>query len=194
MKNLSSIRAIMLFAAIAMLPNIGLAQNNVIIVKGGSFNMDDTSQSIDLFPSTVTANFDDDGGLFSVEYDYMMNKNLSIGGGIELSSIDYTSSAGSGDMDLAFITFNTKYHFLDGDFKPFIGGAIGAASTDFNGGIIGSSSGLALGFMAGLRYQFSVVGLYLEYKNYFSADTEDSANAEVDVAGDGIFAGIAINF
>ncbi len=174
------------------------AQNNVITVKAGSYAMSDTSQSITgFFGGTVATTFEDDSSTFGVEYDRMMNNHVSIGGGFQSYTIDYTASgavSGTGEMEAIFVTFNSKYHFTEGNFKPFIGGAAGIAVTDFSGPLIGNTAGLALGIMAGFRWQFSTVGLYAEYKAYVAAETEDDGNAEVDLAGDSITAGLSFAF
>lgn len=171
-----------------------IANDNVIIAKFGVFNLDDTTQTIDTFPSSITATFEDDSGSFGVEYEHVFNNNVSIGGGFEISNFDYVSNVGPGDVDIMFLTFNSKYYFTKNKFRPFVGGSVGAALTDFNQSVEGSSSGLALGVMAGFRYQISVVGLYLEYKNYLTADTEDDFDSEVDVAGDSLHVGVSIQF
>ncbi len=171
------------------------AQNNVITVKAGTYSMDDTVQTITGFGgATATINFEKDDSTFGVEYDRMMNNHVSIGGGFQSYSINYTESGSRGEMETTFVTFNSKYHFTEGSFKPFIGGAAGFVVTDFTGPLIGNTAGLALGIMAGFRWQFSLVGLYAEYKTYVSADTEDSGNAEVDVAGDSVTAGLSFAF
>ena len=167
---------------------------NVIIVKAGNYTMDDTTQRIDLIPSPVNTTFEDDVGVFGVQYEFVFNNGFSIGGGFEGFTLDYTSGIGSGQTDVIFVTANPKYYFLDGDFRPFLGGSVGLAATDFTGSIDGTTSGLALGFQAGFRYQFSLVGVYVEYKNYFSAKTEDSENADVDLAGSIISAGLSFAF
>jgi len=185
---------------ILLLCSLGLstatfAQNNVITVKAGTYTMDTTVQTITGFGgATATIGFEDDDSTFGVEYDRMMNNHVSIGGGFQTYSINYLESGSTGEMQASFVTFNSKYHFTEGSFKPFIGGSAGFVVTDFTGPLIGNTAGLALGVMAGFRWQFSLVGLYAEYKTYVSADTEDSGNAEVDVAGDSITAGLSFAF
>ena len=170
------------------------ASENVIIVKGGTYSFGDTTQIVDTFPSNVSATFETEGGLTGIEYDHVF-EHFSIGGGIEKYSLNYTTSqGGSGTVDVSHLMFNGKYYFLDSAFKPFVGASAGVAITDFTGSVIGNSAGLAVAVSAGFRYQFSVVGLYVEYKNYVLADTEDSFDSEVDVAGDGVFGGISFSF
>ena len=170
------------------------ANEHVIIVKGGDFNLEDRTQTVDIFPSTVNAAFEEKNTLIGVEYDHVFSNNFSIGGGFETYSMDYTTGTGSGNADVSFLMFNGKYYFSKSSFKPFIGASAGFAITDFSGDIIGNSAGLAIAITAGLRFQFSPVGIYVEYKNYLSANTEDEFDAEVNVAGDGVFAGLSFQF
>ena len=189
---------VLTYTSIFLLSTLGLsnhvfAKGNVIIVKAGTYTIDTTAQRIDSFP-TVNASFDEDGGTYGVEYDHVFGNGISIGGGYQRFNLDYTSNAGSGDVDASFIMFNGKYYFLNSDFKPFIGASAGFAVTDFNGGITGNTVGFATAVMVGIRYQFSLVGIYAEYKNYLTADTEDSLDAEVDLAGDSVTAGLSFEF
>jgi len=170
------------------------AGDHVIIVKGGSYTLENTNQVISAFPSTVTAVFEEDDDTLAIEYDHVFSNGVSIGGGYQAFSLSYTSNAGAGDVDASFFMFNSKYHFSNSNFKPFIGASAGVALTDFNGAVIGNTIGFAVAGTAGFRWQFSTVGIYAEYKNYFSADTEDSLDAEVDLAGESITGGISISF
>ena len=194
----SIFKAVILLLFTSGLSTTTFAANNVITVKAGTYTLDDTVQSIDgFFGGTATATFEEDDSTIGVEYDRMMNNHVSIGGGFQTYSINYTATGGAtgiGEMEAIFITFNSKYHFTEGSFKPFIGGAAGLALTDFSGPVVGNTAGLALGIMAGFRWQFSTVGLYAEYKSYVSADTEDSGDAEVDIAGDSVTAGLSFAF
>jgi len=194
----STIKSVTLLLCTLGISTSIFAANNVITVKAGTFTIDDTVQSIDgFFGGTATATFEEDDSTFGVEYDRMMNNHVSIGGGFQTYSLNYTASGGAsgiGEMEASFITFNSKYHFTEGSFKPFIGGAAGIAFTDFTGPVTGNTVGLALAIMAGFRWQFSTVGLYAEYKTFVSADTEDSGDAEVDVAGDSVTAGLSFAF
>jgi len=171
---------------------------NIVTVKGGSFSMSETEQSI-FFDASRTTTFEKDPSTFGVEYDRMMNDNVSIGGGVQIFNTAYTTFVGGrGEMDATYVTFNSKYHFTTGNFKPFIGGTAGFVVTDFTAsniaGLSGNTVGLTLGLMAGFRWQFSTFGVYAEYKNYLTADTEDSASAEVDLAGESITGGVSIAF
>lgn len=190
-KTLSTLALLLLGASLTS--NSASAGEHVIIVKAGTYTIDDRTQVIDVGPLVSTV-FDEDAGTFGVEYDHVFDSGLSIGGGYQSYNMDYTSSAGPGDYYADFLTFNAKAYFTDSSFKPYIGGSFGLVGTDFDGAITGNSVGIAIGAMAGFRWQFSVVGLYAEYKNFFSADTEDSDNAEVDLAGESITGGISISF
>lgn len=182
-------------AALLALSSQVIANDNVITVKGGTFSLESTNQTIDVFPSTINATFEDDTSTFGIEYDHVFESGASIGGGFQAFSADYTSTTGDGSVDASFFTFNGKYYFNnDGDFKPFIGGTAGIGLTDFSGAVSGNSIGFALGAMVGFRYQFSLVGIYAEYKNYLSANTEDDLDAEVDIAGESLTAGLSFQF
>ena len=184
--------AVLLVSSLGVSSHV-FADGNVIIVKGGTYTIDDTTQVIDVFP-TINATFEEDSATFGVEYDHVFSSGVSIGGGYQSFNLDYTSNAGPGDVDASFVTFNSKYHFTDGSFKPFIGASAGFALTDFNGGISGNTIGFAGAIMAGFRYQFGLVGIYAEYKNFLTADTEDADDAEVDLAGDSVTAGLSFEF
>jgi len=187
--------------SILLLASIGLssqafAKGNVIIVKAGTYTIETQTQRVDAFP-TITATFEEDGGTAGVEFDHLFKSGVSIGGGYQTFNLDYTytgAGGGSGDVDASFFLFNSKYHFAKGSFKPFIGASVGFALTDFSGGVTGNTIGIAAGVMAGIRWQFSTVGIYAEYKNMLAADTEDSLDAEVDLAGDSVTAGLSFAF
>jgi len=184
---------ILLISGTLFFSGIASASDNVIIVKGGTYELDDNTQTVDYFPTT-NAVFEQDGATLSVEYDHVFDNNVSIGGGYQSFNLDYTSNFGSGDMTASFIMFNSKIYFTDSMIKPFIGASVGLVATDFTGGISGNTIGFTAAGMAGIRMQFSTVGLYLEYKNFFTADTEDSEDAEVDLAGDSITGGLSFQF
>lgn len=177
------------------LSGYALASDHVVIVKGGDFTLSDRSQVVDVFPSTITATFTEKNSLFGVEYDHVFDNGFSIGGGIEAFNMDYTTNQpGNGEVDVTFFMFNGKYYFSGSNIKPFVGASAGFALTDFTGDVLGNTIGFAAAVSAGIRFQFSLVGIYLEYKNHFSANTEDTLEADVDVAGDGVYAGLSFQF
>ena len=181
-----------------------LANENVIIIKGGTYELDDTRQIIigenNFGGSTpVDTTFEEDTSTFGIEYDHVFDSGFSIGGGYQTFSMDLvtTSPVGSGDITADFVLFNGKYHFTDISFKPYVGVSAGFVVTDISASgasyiLDGNTVGFAFGAMAGFRWQFSNVGLYAEYKNFLSANTEDSEDAEIDLAGSSITGGISI--
>ena len=192
--NIKSITKLtILLLAIFGVTSQAFAKGNVIIVKAGTYTLETQAQRIDAGP-TVNAVFDEDGDTYGVEFDHLFKSGVSVGGGYQTFNLNYTSNVGAGDVDASFFLFNSKYHFAKGSFKPFIGASVGFALSDFSGGVTGNTVGLAAGVMAGIRWQFSTVGIYAEYKKLLAADTEDSLDAEVDLAGDSVTAGLSFAF
>lgn len=191
-KKLSTLACLLLGAS--FFSHTAFAGDNVIIVKGGTYTLDDTNQVIDLNGGPVTTTFEEDTGTFAVEYDHVFDSGVSIGGGYQAFNMDYSTAGGNGDFSADFIMFNSKFYLTQSSFKPFIGASAGLVVTDFSGQITGNTVGFTAAVMAGFRWQFSTVGLYAEYKNFLTADTEDSDNAEVDLAGDSITGGISFSF
>ncbi len=95
--------------------------------------------------------------------------------------------------------FNTK-----GEFKPFIGFGLGAATMIFNATINGEIDDDYVDFATGFSYEIFTgaevkindkIGLMVEYK-YFDLDiNDDIGNKDINIETDGhaIFAGIAIH-
>lgn len=190
-KKLSTLALLLL--GISFTSHSAIAGENVVIIKGGSYKIGDRNQLID-DGTFIATTFEQSTSIFGVEFDHVFDSGFSLGGGYQGFKMDYDSAAGSGDFTADFALFNGKLYFNQTSFKPFIGFSAGLIWADFNGGITGSSLGVGIAGMAGFRWQLGAAGLYVEYKNFFKAQTADGDSDEVDVAGDSLFAGIAISF
>ena len=163
-----------------------------LIVKLGAFQLSKDSQTV----SGVGLTFDDTAsGVLSIEGQYRMKPDLTLGGELLGYTNDWDSSIGSGDMDTGVLMFNIKKYFnTTKKVQPYIGGGVGFAATDLNGpGGTGTGSGLALQAMGGVELRFNKVGFYSELK-WLGAKPEDEDGEKINVSGVGLFAGAAIHF
>lgn len=162
-----------------------------IMLKGGNYTLDTTSQTI-LFTS---ATFEEDvESEFSLEYEYRINDKVGLG--IEFISFtgNYTALSIPGKADHLMIMGNARRYFdLARHVKPFFGAGIGASGVDMSGPIIGNAGGLALQGLIGIEFPFDRFAAVAEYK-YVSAEPEDDAGETVDMSGSGLFAGVLFRF
>ena len=184
---------IFLLAGMLFAPLTILASENVVIVKGGTYKIDDRNQLID-DGTFIATTFEKNTSIIAVEFDHVFDNGFSLGGGYQGFDMDYNSAVGAGDFHADFALFNGKIYFTKNRFKPFIGFSAGLIWADFNGNITGGSLGVAIAGMAGFRWQYGAAGLYVEYKNFISADTADGDSDEVDLTGETITGGISISF
>jgi len=170
-----------------------------IIIKAGSYTLSSGSQTT----FGGTSKFDEDAsGVFGGEFTWKMKgmDDVRFGGELLFFSNDYSTNGFKGEVSSLAIMLNVRKYFLEGDFKPFVAGGIGAMSSSFDGFYSGSAGGLAMQFLLGAQYNVSNdFSLYAEYKNIFSADVDaevkdSSEKAEFDMSGSGLFAGVAIHF
>ena len=168
------------------------AKKYSVILKTGSYSMSTSSQTI----LARAVKFDDSAsGVFGAEFIWNSNQDVSFGGEVFVHNNDYTASGSPGEASASFIMFNARKHFMEGNFRPFVGAGIGAGSVDLSGSLNGTAGGLAIQVLAGAEYRVAdSVGLYVEYKNMLSADLEDDAGESVDMTGSGVLAGVAIHF
>jgi hypothetical protein len=164
-----------------------------VIVKGGTYKIGDRNQLID-DGTFIATTFEEDTSIFAVEFDHVFNNGFSIGGGYQGFDMNYNSAAGPGEVQADFALFNGKLYFTESRFKPFIGFSAGLIWANFDGNITGNSLGVAIAGMAGFRWQLGAAGLYVEYKNFISAETADGDSDEIDLAGETLTGGISISF
>ena len=167
-----------------------------VILKTGSYSLSQGTQTVSSYSTKFNKSA---SGVFAGEFTWGSSDDIRFGGEIFLHNNDYTSVGFKGEASTTVVMFNARKYFLEDDFRPFIGGGVGAASSDFSGRFVGSAGGLALQVMFGAEYKLSnSVSLYAEYKNILLADvdaeTTTGGTAEFDLSGDGLFAGAAIYF
>lgn len=176
----------------------GEARSGVtLIIKGGSFQLANDSQTIVLVNRTFSAA----SLAYGLEGEWRLENGFAFGAELFGHSQDYTTagSTAPGDMTVTNVFFNAKKYFRpDAVVQPYIGVGFGSATTDLSGAITGSAAGYALQGMAGVAFRWRHVGIYTEFK-YAHAETEGT-NAStglpeiVDVSGTGLFAGMSVHF
>ena len=171
------------------------SKKNAIIVKLGSFTLDETRGTV-LGISTV---YDEDSSsVFDIEYTRKFGDNFAYGGGAAHYSNTYIRGGNAGDIDTFIVTANIKKYFdVAQYFQPFVGAGAGFSLVDVSGPVSGSASGLAASLSVGAEIPFKYVGIHLEYK-YTSSSAEGETvfgqTADFEVGGSGIFAGVAVHF
>lgn len=161
---------------------------NNITIKLGSFTLSDANQVI---VSPVT--FDTTSqSVFAVEYEHRLRNNTTFGG--ELISYKNTyDSTEQVNVTHVFANFK-KYFDVSPHVHPFVGVGAGGSSVRLSGvSSSGTAGGLGFQFMAGIKFPFEDVSLVVEYK-VIDAEPADLIGSTVDLSGDGLFAGLAINF
>lgn len=145
----------------------------------------------------TTYQFEEDSDrAFAGELEYRHPSGLAIGGELFLyrHRVSVPATSFRGEQDVVGVVVNAKYYLSVADLvHPFIGAGFGAATNRFSGDFSGSGSGVAAQLMAGVELRFKNVGLYAQYKK-LSADVEDDGGREIDIGGDGIFAGLSLGF
>ena len=162
---------------------------NNITIKLGSFTLGDKNQTIDFTPVTFNTS---SSTVYAVEYERKLRNNLSFGG--ELISYKNTFAPENSKANTTHIFANFKKYFdVTTHVHPFIGVGAGASTVRLTGGFSGSAGGFGIQFVAGVKFPFEEVSAVVEYK-VISAEPADILGSTVDLSGDGLFAGIAINF
>lgn len=162
---------------------------NNITIKTGSFTLDTQNQTIDSTPVTFNTS---SSTVYAIEYERKLRNNLSFGG--ELISYKNTFVPGNSKANVTHVFANFKKYFdVTTYVHPFIGVGAGASTVSLSGGFGGTADGFGVQFMAGIKFPFEDVSAVVEYK-VISADPSDDFGSSVDLSGDGLFAGIAINF
>ena len=162
---------------------------NNITIKTGSFALDTKNQVIDFTPVTFNTS---SSTVYAIEYELKLRNNLSFGG--ELISYKNTFVPGNSKTNATHIFANFKKYFdVATHVHPFFGVGAGASTVSLSGGFFGTGGDFGVQFMAGIKFPFEDVSAVVEYK-VISAEPSDDFGSTVDLSGDGLFAGIAINF
>lgn len=178
-----------LIAILSISMNASAESYNNITVKSGSFTLGSENQTIDT--TSVTFNTTS-STVYAIEYERKIKNNLTFGG--ELISYKNTFIPGNSKANATHVFANFKKYFdVTTHMHPFIGVGAGASTVSLSGGFGGSAGGFGIQFMTGIKFPFEDVSLVVEYK-VISADPSDDYGSSVDLSGDGLFAGLAINF
>ena len=162
---------------------------NSITLKLGQFKLADKSQVI---KSAVT--FDEKSKtVYALEYEHKLRNNITFGG--ELISYKNTFNSGSDTAHATHVFANFKKYFdVTPHFHPFIGVGAGGSGVRLSGASSsGTAGGFGIQFMGGLKFVFEEISAGIEYK-VISAEPADLAGSTVNLSGDGLYAGISINF
>ena len=162
---------------------------NNITLKVGSFTLGTQNQTIDSTPVTFDTS---SNSVFAIEYEHKLRNNTSFGG--ELISYKNNFSPFNSKINTTHIFANFKKYFnVAQHVQPFIGVGAGGSSARLSGGFYGTGGGFGVQFMAGIKFPFEEVSMVIEYK-VIDSEPSDLAGSTVDLSGDGLFAGLAINF
>lgn len=162
---------------------------NSITLKTGSFALGNKNQTI-VGPVTFDTT---SSTVYAVEYEHKLRNNLTFGG--ELISYKNTFNSGDDQANATHVFANFKKYFdVSPHVYPFIGVGAGASTVRLSGlNSSGTAGGFGIQFVAGIKFPFQDISAVVEYK-VISADPADLVGSTVDLSGDGLFAGIAINF
>ena len=165
-----------------------------LTIKSGDFVFDNKVQLV----GSTEVTFDVDSSSASA-IGYEKRKKSGFAWGLEVTSYknSYTTSSASGVATSRLAMFNFKKYFkITKHIQPFIGGGVGISAVVLKNDATGGSGGaITVGSqaMAGVAFPFKRVTLILEYKA-INAEPEDVAGDTVKISGNGVFAGVAINF
>lgn len=168
-----------------------------LILKAGSFRLGHASQSI----LGSTLDFSSTATAWGIEGEWRIPSDFAFGLEVGGHSHSYTSagSGPAGDMSVTSVFINAKKYFRGTSIvQPYVGAGLGAATTDFSGGVSGSAGGFAVQAMTGAAFRWQRFGLYTELK-YQSAKTRGTdaltgGSVPVDASGIGLFAGVDVHF
>ncbi len=168
---------------------IAKQRKHIVIPKIGVYEM----------KNEYTAGFQYDTGSSSVygfEYERRFKTGLTIG--TEYMHFNNKTTPQSVrldlDVDVYFFTFKYYINYREKGLSPFIGVGHGYAIAD------GAHDGQAYQAMLGLSYDWERVGMYFQYKRMYSKIDRDSieylvaAGPEIDISGQGLFAGVSVRF
>ena len=162
---------------------------NNITLKLGQFKLADKSQVI---VSAVTFN-ENSTSEYALEYEHKLRNNITFGG--ELISYKNSFNSGSDSANATHVFANFKKYFdVAPHFNPFIGVGAGGSSVRLSGSSSsGTAGGFGIQFMGGIKFEFEDISAVVEYK-VISAEPADLVGSTVNLSGDGLYAGLAINF
>lgn len=162
---------------------------NNITLKLGQFTLEDKSQVI---VSAVTFN-ENSTSEYAVEYEHKLRNNTTFGG--EIISYKNTFNSGSDSANATHIFANFKKYFdVATHMHPFIGVGAGASTVRLSGATSsGTAGGFGIQFMGGIKFPFQDVSAVVEYK-VISAEPADLLGSTVNLSGNGLYAGLSINF
>lgn len=170
-----------------------------LMVKPGSFKINEESQTLSLTGTSYTLQFDSSASsVFGLEGEWFIRPDISLGGEFVKFSSNYailSPTAANESTDTTVFLANAKRYFLPASsWQPYIGAGLGIAVVDFSGPTIsGSTSGYALQAVGGVQWRRDQFALRAEYR-YLKADTEDDAGQKVDMSGSGVFLGVGFYF
>ena len=176
----------------------GVTQTGVtLILKVGNFRLGDGSQSILGF----TRDFSSTATAWGLEGEWRIPSDFAFGLEVGSHSHSFTSvgSGATGDMGITSVFVNAKKYFRGATLvQPYVGAGIGAATTDFSGGVTGSATGFAAQAMTGVAFRWQRFGVYTELK-YQSARTRGTdavtgSSVPVNASGMGLYAGVDVHF
>lgn len=178
-----------LVAMLAMSASSFAESYNNITLKLGSFTLGNKNQVIQ---GPVT--FDTSSkSVFAIEYEHKLRNNTSFGGEIISYKNAFNSGADQANATHVFANFK-KYFDVAQHVQPFIGVGAGGSAVRLSGlNSSGTAGGLGFQFMAGIKFPFEDASMVIEYK-VIDAEPADLVGSTVDLSGDGVFAGLAINF
>lgn len=160
-----------------------------ITIKTGSFTLADANQVIDATPVTFDTS---SNSIYAIEYELKLRNNTTFGGELISYKNNFSPSNSKANATHVFANFK-KYFDVAQHVHPFIGVGAGGSAVRLSGGFSGTGGGFGVQFMAGIKFPFEDVSLVVEYKVIDSAPSDDFGSS-VDLSGDGLFAGLAINF
>jgi hypothetical protein len=168
-----------------------------LILKAGSFMLARGSQNILGSP----LDFSSTAAAWGLEGEWRIPSDFAFGLEVGGHSHSYTTigPVPSGDMSVTSVFVNAKKYFRgDSIVQPYVGGGLGAVTTDFSGGISGKAEGFAVQFMTGAAFRWQHFGLYTELKyqgaKTHGTDAATGASVPVDASGLGLYAGLDVHF
>lgn len=175
---------------------------SVLMIKGGSYTLDDERQAIVLnngFGATTVVNaaFDEDAtGVFGLAYEWRFRDGFAVGPELFHFQNDWSGvlTTARGDVDNYVINVVGRKYFAPTPWlHPYLGVGAGFAIADLSGSISGSGFGFAAQGVAGIELKAGSAGFFVEVKKLIG-NVEDSEDGDVDIGGTAVLGGLAIHF